>query len=147
MDTLEEVLAAWDHDSIINGFMLDKEVISIGKLHSKYIRAMSKHSLRSKKLKQDHIQLKALKVQYFEGKLNGTDTLKELGWEPFQLKVPKVHIDEIYIPADKQLVELILKKDVSDEIVTVCKHILDELKNRTWQIKTSVDYEKYKGGI
>lgn len=143
MDTIEKVLENWEKDSIIDQTQPSKELIRIPLLHSKYLNALTKSKLLSKKSHFDYLKLKKKKWEYYTGKLS-KEELDELGWEPFPF-VLKSDIN-LYIESDVDLINLLRKKIIHDEIISVSEAILSELKSRTFQLRDFISWEKFING-
>ena len=141
---LENILEEWTKDCNIDEAMLSSEIVGIPKLHAKYIRHLNDHKLASIKAKIDYDKLKNLLTEYYNGNLD-KETLDELGWEQFDLKLMKSGVER-YINSDERLNKLLYKKSYHDQVASTCEQILNELKNRTWQLKTVVDYNKFLSG-
>ena len=78
------------------------------------------------------------------GKLS-QDELKELGWEPFPFTL-KSDIN-LYLESDADLIKLLQKKIIHDEIVSVVEAIMTELKSRTFQLRDVIGWEKFINGV
>jgi hypothetical protein len=50
------------------------------------------------------------------------------------------------LDSDKELNAILLKKVLHEEIVDFCKSVLKELNNRTFQVRSIIEWEKYTGG-
>jgi hypothetical protein len=87
--------------------------------------------------------MRKLKWEYYTGKLS-QEELEEHGWEPFQFTL-KSDIN-IYLESDKDLIKLLEKKVYHEEVVSVIEAIMSELKNRHWEIKSYIDWEKFVSG-
>jgi hypothetical protein len=147
MTELEELLEAWKIDSTIDTLELGDESTITPKLHSKYVDIMSKNNLKLKRLELELAQQTKLKWLYYTGKLNGTDILNQLGWEPFQLKLMKSDIvDSKMIESDDDIVKLKAKMIYASEIVEACRLILSQIKDRTWQIRNNIEWKKFLAG-
>ena len=72
------------------------------------------------------------------------DELDEYGWEPFQFAL-KSDITT-YLEADKDLIKLLEKKVYHEEVVSVIESVMQELKQRTWQLKEFINWEKFVNG-
>ena len=70
--------------------------------------------------------------------------LEQYGWEPFQFAL-KSDINT-YLEADKDLIKLLEKKVYHEEVVSVIESIMNELKQRTWQLRDFISWEKFIGG-
>jgi len=143
METLEQILKLWESDAVIDQTEPSKELIRIPTIHSKYLGILTKHKIASKKAHFDYLRMRKIKWEYFTGKLS-QEELEEYGWEPFQFAL-KSDITT-YLEADKDLIKLLEKKVYHDETVSVVESIMSELKQRTWQLRSFIDYEKFIGG-
>lgn len=144
MDTLEKILENWEKDAIIDSTEPSKELLRIPLLHSKYLNALTKSKMLSKKAHFDYLKLKKTKWEYYTGKLS-KEELIEFGWEPFPF-VLKSDIN-LYLESDEQLISLLRKKIIHDEIVSVVEAILSELKSRTYQLRDYIGWEKFINGV
>jgi hypothetical protein len=72
------------------------------------------------------------------------EELSEYGWEPFQFAL-KSDITT-YLEADKDLIKLLEKKVYHEEVVSVIESIMNELKQRTWQLRDFISWEKFVAG-
>ena len=143
METLEQILKMWESDAVIDQTEPSKELLKIPKLHSKYLGVLTKHKIASKKAHFDYLRMRKTKTEYFTGKLS-QEELEENGWEPFQF-VLKSDLN-IYLESDKDLIKLLEKKVYHDECVSVVESIMNELKQRTWQLRDFISWEKFIGG-
>jgi len=143
METIEQILKLWESDAVIDQTEPSKELIRIPTIHSKYLGILTKHKIASKKAHFDYLRMRKIKWEYFTGKLS-QEELEEYGWEPFQFAL-KSDITT-YLEADKDLIKLLEKKVYHDEAVSVVESIMSELKQRTWQLRSFIDYEKFIGG-
>ena len=121
-----------------------KELVKIPLLHSKYLNVLTRSKLASKKAQFDFLQLKKKKWEYYTGKLS-QDELKEFGWEPFPFTL-KSDIN-LYLESDADLIKLLQKKIIHDEIVSVVEAIMTELKSRTFQLRDVIGWEKFINGV
>jgi len=144
MSKLDDLLEEWRKDSDIDRTEPGKELLKIPKLHSKYLDILSKHRLLSKESEFKFNKMKKLKWEYYTGKLDN-DELSKHGWEPFPF-VLKSDITT-YLESDDDLNRYQAQKIMHDEIVEVCQSILKELNNRTWEIRSYIDWEKFIQGI
>ena len=144
MDSIEKVLESWEKDSVVDITEPSKELVKIPLLHSKYLNVLTRSKLASKKAQFDYLQLKKKKWEYYTGKLS-QDELKEFGWEPFPFTL-KSDIN-LYLESDADLIKLLQKKIIHDEIVSVVEAIMTELKSRTFQLRDVIGWEKFINGV
>lgn len=145
MVKLEELLELWNQDSNIDESNIGGELLRIPQLHSKYLKVLNEHKLASIRCKFEYDKMKNIKTEYYLGHLD-KETLDEYGWEQFDIRVGTKNNVERYIASDDQLIKIIQKKSYHEQIVYTCEQILTELKNRSWQLKTFVDYQKFLSG-
>lgn len=144
MQKLDQILEEWSNDCTIDDSKIQSELIRIPKLHAKYLIHLNQHKLAALKSKHEYDKFKNLKIEYYNGHLD-KETLDSLGWEQFDLKLMKSGIER-YITSDEQLIKLLQKKAYHDQVVSTCESILNELKSRTWQLKSLIDYNKFLSG-
>jgi hypothetical protein len=140
---LEKILEEWEKDAVIDQTEPSKELIRIPVLHSKYINVLVKHKMASKKANFDYLKMRKIKWEYYTGKLS-QEELEEQGWEPFPFTL-KSDINT-YLESDKDLIRLLEKKVYHDESVSVVEAIMNELKQRTWQLRDFISWEKFING-
>ena len=141
---LEEIQSLWEEDSQIDRTELGEESLKISKLHNKYFKIFSNERLSLRKLEMDYKSLYKLKYQYYQGILSDEE-YKELGWEPFQLKVLKQDIP-VYIEGDVDIININLRIGLQSEKVSYVESIIKSLANRGYQIKNVIEWEKFKVG-
>jgi hypothetical protein len=140
---LEEILKSWEADADIDQTEPGKELLKIPKLHGKYLDSLIKHKMASKKANFDYLRMRKLKWEYYTGKLS-KDELQELGWEPFQFTL-KSDVS-FYLESDTDLIKLLEKKIYHEEVVSVIESIMSEVKQRAWELKSFIDWERFIGG-
>lgn len=140
---LEKILEEWEKDAVIDQTEPSKELIRIPVLHSKYLNVLTKHKLASKKVNFDYLRMRKLKTEYYSGKLS-QEELDEYGWEPFPFTLKSEM--NTYLESDKDLIKLLEKKVYHDESISVIEAIMNELKQRTWQLRDFISWEKFVNG-
>ena len=143
MENLQDVLKLWEKDAEIDQTEPGRELINIPKLHNKYLTILTKHKIASKKAHFDYLRMRKLKLDYYGGRLSAEE-LEENGWEPFQF-VLKSDLNA-YLEADTDLIRLLEKKYYHEEVVSVIESIMNELKQRTWQLRDFINWERFIGG-
>lgn len=146
MDTLEKLLDEWGKDSDINSTEPGKEQLKIPKLHSKYLRTLSTTRLKLKQLRNNLAEMRKIKWQYYNGHLNSNqEMLDKLGLEKFKF-ILKADIG-IYMDSDKDLIEITNKITYYEEMTKTIETILQELKNRVWELKSYIEWERFIAGV
>jgi polyphosphate kinase len=143
MENLEQVINLWTKDSEIDQTEPGKELLKIPSLHNKYLTILTKHKLASKKAHFDYLRMRKIKWEFYTGKMSQED-LEAHGWEPFRYTL-KSDVNT-YLEADNDLIKLLEKKIYHDEVVSVIESIMNELKQRTWQLKEYCQWERFIGG-
>ena len=143
MENLEFILKQWENDSVIDQTEPGKELLNIPKLHNKYLTYLTKHKIATKKAHFDYLRMRKIKWEYYTGK-TPKEELDQYGWEPFQFTL-KSDINT-YLEADADLIKLLEKKVYHEEVVSVVESVMSELKQRTWQLRDYISWEKFIGG-
>jgi hypothetical protein len=143
MENLEQVLKMWEKDAEIDQTEPGKELIRIPTIHSKYLNILSKHKFSSKKANFDYLRMRKIKWEYYTGKMS-QEELDQNGWEPFRYTL-KSDIST-YLESDADLIKLLEKKIYHEEVVSVIEAIMGELKQRTWQLREYISWERFIGG-
>jgi hypothetical protein len=141
---LEEIQQSWEKDCIIDRSELGEESLKIPKLHSKYFNMFSTERMLMRKMESDLKKLYRIKYEYYSGTID-LDTLKEYNWEPNPLKILRSDI-AMYMDSDKEYQTLQLKYEYQKEKVEFIENIIKSLTNRGYQIKSAIDWEKFKVG-
>jgi hypothetical protein len=143
MNNLEEILKEWEKDADMDQTEPGKELLKIPKLHNKYLTVLTKHKIASKKALFDYNRMKKTKWEYYNGKMS-KEELDAYGWEPFQFKL-KSDVP-MYLDSDADMIKLMEKKIYHDEVVSVIESIMGEIKQRAWELKSFIDWERFIGG-
>jgi Recombination, repair and ssDNA binding protein UvsY len=141
---IEEIREAWDVDASIDKTELGDESLKIPKLHAKYTRMLSDERLLLRKLESDLKVLKRDKYEFYT--MGPTKEQKDSGWElPARGMVLKQDIN-IYMEADRQVVDLSLRIGMQQEKVELLDSIIRSIMNRGYQLKTALDFLKFTMG-
>jgi Recombination, repair and ssDNA binding protein UvsY len=140
---LEEIEALWETDAKIDRTDLDNESLKIPMLHSKYYKIYLREKVQLKAEEQDYKLYYKLKHEYYTGKLS-KEELDEHGWEPFQF-ILKNDL-QVYIDADKDVAERLLKLQVQREKVELLENIIKTLNGRGFLIKNAIDFIRFTSG-
>jgi hypothetical protein len=140
---LEEIESLWEQDSKIDRTDLDNESLKIPTLHGKYYKIYLREKVQLKAEEQEYKTFYKLKHEYYTGKLS-KEELDEYGWEPFQF-VLKNDL-QVYIDADKDIAERLLKLQVQREKVDLLESIIKTLNGRGFLIKNAIDFIRFTSG-
>ena len=141
IDDLSEI---WAKDSPIDENNLIGESKNIPKLHSKYYNMYFNEVLRVKKHKAEYRTLEHLKRSYYDGSM-AEETLKEMSWKPFQLKVLRNDVDK-HIQADSDIISQSLKVDYYSARANYLEDIIKTIHSRNFIIKNIIDVLKFQAG-
>lgn len=141
---LEEIFSHWEKDSNVDRTELGEVALNIPRLHHKYFKMFSHERLLLRKLEQDVKKLKKLKWEYYTGVLD-QQSLEEVGWTPFGLKILKQDVPT-YIDSDNDVIHLNLRIAVQQEKIDALESIIKSIMNLGFQVKSAIDWEKFKTG-
>lgn len=141
---IEDIYVMWSKDCEIDMTNISSESSNIPKLHNTYFRIYMDEGMKLKKYRTDYKKLKLLKEQYYRGELDSSE-LKELGWKPQPLKILRQDIPT-HIEADDDVIQLSLKIGMQEEKVGYLESIIKMINNRGFQLKTIVDWERFRTG-
>jgi len=141
---LEEIQALYAEDVEIEPTDLATESLKIPKLQLKYHRLYSQENMMLRKLEAE---MKILKLEKYEFFVDGpSPDSKAKGWEfPAKGRIMKSD-SNMYIEADKDVIQLNLKIFLQREKVDFLDAIMKQLNNRGYNIKTALDFIKYTNG-
>lgn len=141
---LEEIQQLWEKDSTIDRTELGEESLKIPQLHSKYFKIFSSERMTLRKLESDLKVLHKQKFEYYSGTLD-EQTMKENGWEPNPLRILRTDLP-IYLESDKEYSVLQLRIEMQKEKIDFLESIIKSLSTRGYQIKSAIEWEKFKVG-
>jgi hypothetical protein len=144
MDNVEDVLDHWAKDCDFNEANILGEIARIPQLHAKYLRFLNDHKKESFKAKLRYDKMKEIRTSYYLGHLD-QESLETYGWEQFDLRISKSSL-EGYLNSDKLLTKLLQTKTFHDIAVSSCEHIMAEIRSRSFQMKSYVEYQKFLSG-
>ena len=85
-----------------------------------------------------------LKWEYYTGKMS-EEQLKQLGWEPFELRILKQDI-ELYMESDVDLVQRRDRVFVQEEKVNYLESVIKMITNRQYHIRDAITWRKFING-
>lgn len=142
---LEALMQEWSNDAPVNETDPQKSMARIPVLHAKYVNIRTHHNLLVKRIMSEYQMRRKIKWEYYNGDLNNPEDLQTYNLEPMTKKVMRADIP-MWLDADSELNNLLLKKVVHEEIVDYCDKVIKELNNRTFQLRSYMDWERYIGG-
>ena len=142
---LEEIQEFWNADREIDITELANESVRIPQIHDKYLKIYIDERIRLKGLQFELTKLVRLKTDYYAGKLT-QEELEKLGWEQFLQRLLKNEIST-YIEADEDVIKTKKNIVLIEEKCHYLDSIIKMISNRGLQIKSAIDWIKYKSGI
>lgn len=141
---IETIVTEWSQDLQINQADLSSESSNIPKLHNKYYIYYINEGMQLKKLKTEYKKFFKLKTEYYRGEL-GPEELREYGWSPQPLKILRQDIPT-YLESDDEIIEMSLKVAAQEYKVNYLEEIIRQIHSRGYQLKTILDFEKFRTG-
>ena len=142
---LEEIQELWNRDRDIDITDLGVESVRIPQIHDKYLKIYIDERIRLKGLQFDLNKLIKLKTDYYAGNLT-EEELEKLGWEQFLTRLIKTEITK-YLEADEDIIKMKKNIVLMEEKIHYLDSIIKMVSNRGFQIKSAIDWIKYKDGI
>ena len=142
---LEEIQELWNADREIDITELATESVRIPQIHDKYLKIYIDERIRLKGLQFELTKQVRLKTDYYAGKLT-QEELEKLGWEQFLQRLLKNEIST-YIEADEDVIKSKKNIVLIEEKCYYLDSIIKMISNRGFQIKSAIDWIKYKSGI
>jgi hypothetical protein len=141
MIDIDFVKEEWKKDSVMDQDLLDNESIKIPQLHSKYLNYLSDVRLLKIKKEQDYKKILREKFEYYTGKADA-EVYKQ---KPFDLKILKQDV-QLYIESDEEVQKSLNILNYYKEMMFVLEKILENINTRGFQIKNSIDWQKFMQG-
>ena len=141
MITLDDIKSQWAEDSKIDGDILDEESLKIPQLHSKYLNYLSDVKLLKIKKDQEYKTLIREKFEYYTGKAE-PEVYQD---KPFDLKILKQDL-ALYMDSDPEIQLLQTRINYYEEIIYFLEKVLSCINNRGFQIKNSIDWQRFMQG-
>lgn len=138
---INELQNMWNEDSKIDIDNLHVESLRIPQLHSKYYELFNNLLLLKKKAQEDKNKIRHKKYEYYTGKAD-----PEEYQESYQKRIrDKEHLNSC-LSADEDISNISLKIEYYDAMLNYLSDILKMIHSRTYQIKNSIEYQKYISG-
>jgi len=137
--TLKQLTAEWLEDAPMDMTEPAKEISRIPNLHAKYLHILAHHRKELKTVEIALDKFKSIKSKYYAGDMNTPEDLTKYNLEPWSEKLPRDKVAH-FVKADDQVTYAITETVEHEEIVDACEKIIKELNNRTWQLKSIVQW-------
>ena len=133
----------WERDSIIDPDNLHTESLNIPVLHARYYDMYNNIILLKKKAEQQKRNIRHKKYEYYTGKADPDIYIEN----PFPKKIRDKDTLQKYMDADESLSQASLKVEYYDVMLSYLQDILKMIHNRTYQIKNSIEYQRFASGL
>jgi hypothetical protein len=140
---LDVIQKMWEKDSKIDIDNLHTESLNIPILHAKYFDLYNNILLLKKKAEQQKKNIRHQKYEYFTGKAD-PDVYVE---NPFPKKIRDKETLQGYLDSDEKLMQVSLKVEYYETMLSYIDSILKMIFNRTYQIKNSIEYMRFQSGL
>jgi len=135
MNKNHEFLKEWREDAVMSDDLFD-DARKIPMLHSKWLDKYMKYQLLKKDAQYIFQKIYKDKYHYMMGRDEQCPDVKIMKNE-----VP------IYLNADEELCEAQARLDLYDTYEKTLKEVLNNINNRSFQIKNAIDWLRYSRGI
>lgn len=138
---LDDVQAMIVRDSILDISKLDRDSLNVPYLQGSYINLYSSENGKLKTLELDLRELRFQKFIYYDGQGTGADYQEN----PLNHKPLKTHIQK-YIDADADVIAFERRLLVQRIKVDAISDFVKSLTQRTFLIKSAIDFLKFTNG-
>tara|TARA_Y100000780_G_scaffold132905_1_gene119651 strand:- start:530 stop:949 length:420 start_codon:yes stop_codon:yes gene_type:complete len=136
---LEDIMKEWEDDAPIDSHNLDGESLKIPNLHAKYMEMYTKEKRTLREFKR---RWKVVFQQRWEA------VIAKDGRPPdHNIRISKSEMEKHYVGADSELQEFEKLMNEQEDKVDFLSGVLDNIKNRNWQIKNAIDWSKFQTGL
>jgi hypothetical protein len=140
---LDVIQKMWEQDSKIDIDNLHTESLNIPILHAKYFDLYNNILLLKKKAEQQKKNIRHQKYEYFTGKADPDVYIEN----PFPKKIRDKETLQGYLDSDEKLMQVSLKVEYYETMLSYIDSILKMIFNRTYQIKNSIEYMRFQSGL
>ena len=142
---LEAIQELWNRDREIDITELATESIRIPQIHDKYLKIYVDEKIKLRKLQLNLAKISKMKSDYYSGRMS-QEELDRLEWQPFLVKVLKGEVNS-YVESDDDIIKLKETIALMEEKINYIDSVIRMINNRGFQIKSAIDWIKYKDGI
>ena len=139
---LEDIKTESKKDLEVDDERLDTEALKNQELYRKYIDYKSNFELLLYKAKGDYKILYREKWEYYGGKADA----KVYATKPFDLKVLKTDL-HVYLESDEDIIRAEHKIAYLETTIKYIEGMLQNIKNRGWDIKNAIEWRKFEAGM
>ena len=143
MINLDKIQSMWQEDCKIDIDNMHEESIKVPQLHSKYHEILNNLILLRTKAQKIQKSVRHERYEYYSGKADPEVYERE----PFPKKVRDKDALIRYMDADDRVSDANLKVEYYDVMINYTESILQQISNRTYQIKNSIEWHKFQAGF
>ena len=143
MINLDKIQSMWQEDCKIDIDNMHEESIKVPQLHSKYHEILNNLILLRTKAQKIQKSVRHERYEYYSGKAD-PDVYER---DPFPKKVRDKDALIRYMDADDRVSDANLKVEYYDVMINYTESILKQISNRTYQIKNSIEWDKFQAGF
>jgi hypothetical protein len=140
---LDMIQRMWEEDSKIDINNLHTESLNIPMLHAKYFEIYNNIVLLRKKAEQQKRNIRHNRYEYYTGKADPNVYVEN----PFPKKIRDKETLQGYLDSDEKLMQVSLKVEYYETMLSYIDSILKMIFNRTYQIKNSIEYMRFQSGL
>lgn len=143
---LSNLQEMWAEDSKISETNLGHESAKTPTLHAKYLNFLTSVRLNLRKAESDYLNCRRKKYKYYRGEMS-REELENEGWSQWQGAKPlKNEMDE-FLETDQDLISFQDKVEYYKTVLYQLEQIIRSLNSRTWDIKNSIEWQKFTNGL
>lgn len=142
---LEEIESLWEQDKKIDVTKLSEEVFRTINLSDKYQKLFSRETIVLHKLNQEQTLIYKDRWKFYNKLADPKDYQNYQDDGYFDKKVLKKDQD-IFLHADQQILNIETKIELQKVKLTYIETILKSLRDRNFQIKNYIEWEKFRAG-
>jgi hypothetical protein len=132
----------WKEDAKIDPDDLHNESLKIPELHAKYYEIYTNLLLLRRKCEEDKKQIRHKRYEYYTGKAEQEVYIEN----PLDKKVrDKEHLQSC-LNSDEEISRINIKIEIYEVSLTFLQDIIKMLHNRSFQIKNSIEAQKFISG-
>jgi hypothetical protein len=138
---IEDIMALWEKDSVIDKTELGDAALNITRLHEKYLKIYTIEKLVYNKQNKEYKVLWKDKYEFYtQGPSKET---QDKGWVmPAKGKILKQEVD-IYMESDPQLGEAEMKMELTKAKLEYLESVLKVIHNMNYKIRAAIDWQKF----
>tara|TARA_B100000427_G_scaffold67955_1_gene54343 strand:- start:2505 stop:2981 length:477 start_codon:yes stop_codon:yes gene_type:complete len=146
----EKLRSEWDKDSLVDFQFKDKSYTTdLGKLaleipfcHNKYLNHYIDCTQIKTSLEFEVRRLVKEKKEYYGGEADA----KTYAEKPFGTHIKTQDKMKTYLEADDEIINLEAKVKYLDQMLYFLDHVMKQISNRGFQVKSAIEWEKFING-